>query len=254
MKKLYFYLIGLLVVGSCASKEDIYYLQDAKANAIGEFVYESSLIQPNDILKITVNSAEPLTSLPYNIGASAGLSPAQNIQVMQLEGYLVDLENTINFPILGAISTLNKSTQNLAKVIKTKLIDGGHLKNPSINVRLLNAKVTILGEVNAPGTYNFTEQNITLMQALGYAGDLTINGKRDDVLITREINGKRQVAHLDLTSADFMKSPYYFVKPNDLIIVNPNNPKVKSAGFIGNFGNVATVISLALSITILLTR
>ena len=119
---------------------------------------------------------------------------------------------------------------------------------------MLNAKVTILGEVRSPGTYNFTEQNITLMQALGYAGDLTINGKREDVLITREINGVRQVTHIDLTTSDFMSSPYYFIKPNDVIVINPNNPKVKSAGFIGNFGNVATVISLALSITILLAR
>ena len=173
---------------------------------------------------------------------------------MQLEGYLVSSENTINFPVLGSISTLNYSTQGLAALIKTKLIDGGHLTDPVVIVRLLNAKVTILGEVSSPGTYNFTEQNITLMQALGYAGDLTINGKRNDVLVTRVVNGTRQVTHIDLTSAEFMKSSFYFVKPNDVIIINPNNPKVKSAGFIGNFGNVATVISLALSITILLTR
>jgi polysaccharide export outer membrane protein len=121
-------------------------------------------------------------------------------------------------------------------------------------VRLINAKVTVLGEVNQPGTYNFTEQNITLMQALGYAGDLTINGKRNDILLTREINGTRVVTHIDLTSANFMNSPYYFVKPNDLIVVNPNNPRVKNAGYVGNVGTVLTIASLALSVTILLTR
>jgi len=252
MKNFYNYLIGLLIMSSCASKEDIYYLQDAELNAVGEFVYESSLIQPNDILKITVDSSEPLTSLPYNRGAS--LTSQQNIQVMQLEGYLVDSKNMINYPVLGTISTLNLTTQNLAELIKTELVERGHLTDPNVIVRLLNAKVTILGEVKAPGTYNFTEQNITLMQALGYAGDLTINGKRDDILITREVNGVRQVTHIDLTSAEFMKSPYYFVKPNDVIIINPNEPKVKSAGFVGNVGTVATVISLVLSVTILLTR
>ena len=252
MKYFYNGLIGLLIMSSCASKEDIYYLQDADSNAVGEFVYESSLIQPNDILKIFVDSSEPLSTLPYNRGLQQNTS--QTLQVLQLEGYLVSSENTINFPVLGSISTLNYSTQGLAASIKTKLIDGGHLTDPVVIVRLLNAKVTILGEVSSPGTYNFTEQNITLMQALGYAGDLTINGKRNDVLVTREVNGTRQVTHIDLTSAEFMKSSFYFVKPNDVIIINPNNPKVKSAGFIGNFGNVATVISLALSITILLTR
>jgi len=252
MKNFYKCLIGLLILSSCASKEDIYYLQDAELNAVGELVYESSLIQPNDILKITVDSSEPLTSLPYNRGATAGA--AQNIQVMQLEGYLVDSKNIINFPVLGPISTLNLTIQDLAEFIKKELVERGHLTDPNVIVRLLNAKVTILGEVKAPGTYNFTEQNITLMQALGYAGDLTINGKRDDILITREVNGVRQVTHINLTSAKFMKSPYYFVKPNDVIIVNPNEPKVKSAGFVGNVGTVATVISLVLSVTILLTR
>ena len=178
MKNFYNYLIGLLIMSSCASKEDIYYLQDAELNAVGGFVYQSSLIQPNDILKITVDSSEPLTSLPYNRGATAGAS--QNIQVMQLEGYLVDSKNMINFPVLGPISTLNLTIQDLAEFIKKELVERGHLTDPNVIVRLLNAKVTILGEVKAPGTYNFTEQNITLMQALGYAGDLTINGKRDD--------------------------------------------------------------------------
>ena len=252
MKHFYNCLIGLLIMSSCASKEDIYYLQDAELNAVGGFVYQSSLIQPNDILKITVDSSEPLTSLPYNRGTAAGAS--QNIQVMQLEGYLVDSKNIINFPVLGPISTLNLTIQDLAEFIKKELVERGHLTDPNVIVRLLNAKVTILGEVKAPGTYNFTEQNITLMQALGYAGDLTINGKRDDILITREVNGVRQVTHINLTSAKFMKSPYYFVKPNDVIIVNPNEPKVKSAGFVGNVGTVATVISLVLSVTILLTR
>ena len=119
---------------------------------------------------------------------------------------------------------------------------------------LLNAKITILGEVNAPGTYNFTEQNITILQALGYAGDLTINGKRDDIIITRDVNGVRKISHIDLTSTDFMNSEFYFVKPNDNIIVNQNNPRVKESGFIGNIGTVLTIASLALSITILLSR
>ena len=118
----------------------------------------------------------------------------------------------INFPVLGTISTLNLTTQDLAEFIKTELVERGHLTDPNVIVRLLNAKVTILGEVKAPGTYNFTEQNITLMQALGYAGDLTINGKRDDILITREVNGVRQVTHIDLTSARVYEKPLLFCK------------------------------------------
>ena len=247
--KLTMSIIGLFLIVSCASKEEIYYLQDANEKGVGNIVYETAQIQPNDILKITVESSEPSAAIPYNRGGGQGLIQ-QNIQTMQLDGYLVSTNNTIDFPVLGEISTLNLASSELAEVIKNKLKEGGHLNQPSVNVRLINAKITILGEVNAPGTYTFTEYNISLLQALGYAGDLTINGKREDILITREVNGKRQITHIDLTSANFMMGPFYFVKPNDVIIVNPNNPKVKSAGFIGNFGNVATVISLALSITI----
>lgn len=246
----YALLLVLTICTSCANKRDILYLQDAKLNASGDILYNSPTIQPNDILKITVGSLEPELSILYNHN-NAGSQ--QNILVMQLEGYLVNIDNTIDFPILGEISTLNLTTIQLADSIKNRLISEGHLINPNVNVRLINAKITILGEVNKPGTYNFTEQNITVMQALGYAGDLTINGKRNDILITREINGIRKVAHINLTSSEFMKSPYYFVKPNDLIIVNPNDPRVKSSGFVGNVGTLATVISLVLSLTILIT-
>ncbi len=253
MKNFYLCLIVLFVVGSCASKEDIYYLQDAEKNAAGSITYPAVLIQPNDILKITVESLNPVTAIPYNKGTISN-GQNQTIEQLQLNGYLVDIDGSINFPVLGVISTKNKTPNALGDDVKTKLITGGHLSNPNVDVRIINAKVTVLGEVNKPGTYNFTEQNITLMQVLGYAGDLTINGKRDDVLVTREINGVRQVSHVNLTSAEFMKSPYYFVKPNDLIIINPNKPKVASSGFVGNVGTVATVISLVLSMTILLTR
>ncbi len=228
-------------------------MQDAMTEANGEVKYNSATIQPNDILKITVETLVPEAALPYNKRSSQGMQP-QNVQLLQLEGYLVSLDNTIKFPVLGEISTDNQTTKQLETTIKEKLVSGGHLLNPTVNVRLVNAKVTILGEVNQPGTYSFTEQNITLLQALGYAGDLTINGKRNDILITREVDGLRKVSHIDLTSAAFMNSEFYFIKPNDVIVVNPNNPRVKNAGFVGDVGTILTIASLALSITILLSR
>ncbi len=228
-------------------------MQDAITEANGTVNYESANIQPNDILKINVESSVPEAAIPYNRTALQRMQP-QNIQLVQLDGYLVSLNNTINFPVLGEISTVNQTTEQLEQSIKDKLVSGGHLTDPTVNVRLVNAKVTILGEVNRPGTYNFTEQNITLLQALGYAGDLTINGKREDILMTREADGIRKVTHIDLTSVSFMNSEFYFIKPNDVIVVNPNEPRVKNAGFVGNIGTVLTIASLALSVTILLTR
>lgn len=255
MRKKHFFYISILNLFflSCASKKDIYYLQDATFKESNEIEYSSPIIQPNDILKISVNTPNPEAAIAYNRSEIQGFRP-QNLQLIQLDGYLVGADNTINFPTLGILNTKNKTTSDLSQFISSRLINDGHLLVVDVNVRLLNAKVTILGEVRKPGTYTFTEQNITIMQALGYAGDLTINGKRDDILITREINGKRYISRINLTSTDFMDSPYYYVKPNDLIVVNPNNPRVKNAGYVGNVGTVLTIVSLALSITILLTR
>lgn len=246
-------ILVLFLLCSCASKKEILYMQDATTEAIGKVKYQSSTIQPNDILKINVESLVPEAAMPYNKGTLQSIQP-QNVQLLQIDGYLVSLDNTIKFPVLGEISTSEQTTAQLEQTIKDKLVDGGHLVNPTVNVRLINAKFTVLGEVNQPGTYTFVEQNITLLQALGYAGDLTINGKRNDILLTREVDGVRKVTHIDITSASFMNSEYYFVKPNDVIVVNPNEPRIKNAGFVGNVGTILTIASLALSVTILLTR
>jgi polysaccharide export outer membrane protein len=228
-------------------------MQDAEELNDTQINYIDPTIQPNDILKITVQSAIPEAALIYNKNNSQTIQN-QSIELLQLEGYLVTIKNEINFPVLGNISTANQTTQQLANKIADLLKSGNQLKDASVNVRLVNAKVTILGEVNNPGTYNFTEQNITLLQALGYASDLTINGKRDDILITREVDGVRRISHVNLTSAQFLNSEFYYIKPNDVIVVNQNNPQIKRAGFIGDVGTILTIASLALSVTILLTR
>ncbi|MBT8375653.1 MAG: polysaccharide biosynthesis/export family protein [Bacteroidia bacterium] len=243
----------VLVIQSCVSKKDILYIQDAEGNAATPINYQQIKIQPNDILKITVESMVPEAALPYNRNVTNTVA-LNSLQLLQLEGYLVSTDGFITFPVLGRLNVQGMTLNEVEADIIKRLVDGGHLVNPSVNARIINAKVTVLGEVNQPGTYNFTEQTVNLFQALGYAGDLTINGKRDDVIVTREVDGTRIVTHLDLTSSDVMNSEYYYVKPNDVIVVNPNAPRVKSAGFIGNAGTVLTIVSLLLSTTILLTR
>ncbi|WP_282041176.1 polysaccharide biosynthesis/export family protein [Winogradskyella flava] len=237
---------------SCASKKEILYLQDADEQSNKTVLYSSARIQPNDVLKISVGALIPDSAVPYN--KTSNNPGGVSVELMQLEGYLVSEDFTINFPILGTLSVKDKTTQELAMYLKEFLEEEGHLKNPSVDVRLINAKVTILGEVKQPGTYNFTEQNITLLQALGYAGDLTINGKREDIILIRYEDGVRKITHIDLTRGDWLNSPYNFIKPNDEIIVNPNNPKVKSAGFVGNTATVISVISILLTTVVLITR
>jgi len=247
-------LIFIFLLNSCATKKEILYVQDFEKIDDSEIVYGSTTIQPNDILRITVGAFIPESALPYNRNSGQQNMGGGNVELLQLDGYLVTINNTIEFPVLGTISTQGKTVLQMQDYLQDRLINGGHLKNPNVIVRILNAKVTILGEVNAPGTYIFTEQNINILQALGYASDLTINGKREDVKIIREVDGNRRIATIDLTDTDFINSEFYQVKPNDLIIVNQNQPKVKTAGYIGNLGTLLSVFTIILSTTILITR
>lgn len=240
-----------ILVFSCTSKKEILYLQDADQYSNTEIVYTNSIIQPNDVLKINVSALIPDSAIPYNKQTNGA---GNSVALMQLDGYLVSDNLTIIFPVLGQLSIAEKTTQEFSVYLQTLLEEGNHLKNPTVDVRLLNAKVTILGQVNNPGTYNFTEQNITLLQALGYAGDLTINGKREDITIIRYENGIQQITHIDLTSAEWLSGDFNYVKPNDTIIVDPNNPKVKSAGFVGNVGTLISVVSILFTTIVLITK
>jgi polysaccharide export outer membrane protein len=198
-------------------------------------------IQPNDILSIIISSSSTELSAMYN------LNQDQNQNSSFFPGYLVNLEGKITLPILGKITVKDLTMAQLEELLVKILIEGKHLSEPIVTARLMNAKFTVLGEVSKPGTYTYSEQNISVLQALGYAGDLTINGKRENVLLIREENNAKTYITIDMTSKQWFGSPYYYIKPNDVIYVNPNGPKVKTAGYIGNLGTFISIVSLSLS-------
>ena len=247
-----FALATLLLMQSCVSKKEILYLQDIDTNLAMEVVSNTTTLQPNDILKIDIGALMPEAALPYNKMAPSGIQAANNLEVMKLEGYLVSQDKTIQFPVLGELSVAGKSMADLEVDIKNRLESGGYLLNPSVTVRLLNAKVTILGEVKKPGTFTFTENNISLLQALGLAGDLTINGDRKDVILIREADGKRSTSHLNLTESAWLNGPYQNIQPNDVLVVNPNAAKVKSAAFFGSASSFVAIASLLISTVVLI--
>jgi len=238
---------------SCVSKKEMLYLQDLESYNNTDVTYNNHTLQVDDILKISVGALMPEAALPYN-NITGGSVVANNIDVMKLDGYLVSQTMTINFPVLGELSVKDKTTQDLENDIKKLLVDGGYLINPNVTIRLLNAKVTILGEVQQPGTFSFTENNISLLQALGLAGDLTINGSREDVVVLRRIDGLQTTERINLTSANFLSGPYQMVKPNDVIVVNPNSAKLKTAGYVGNISAILGITSVILTSILLFTR
>ena len=243
----------IILLQSCVSKKEILYMQDLDSYSPMELSYNNSEIQVDDVLKITVGALMPEAAFPYNKNFGE-IQQNNNLEIMILEGYLVSQDKTINFPVLGTLSIANKTIVDLEKDLKERLETGGYLIDPIVTVRLLNAKVTILGEVNNPGTFNFTENNMSFLQALGLAGDLTINGNREDVIIIRNVDGIQTSSHLNMTLANWLSGPYQNIKPNDVIVVNPNASKVKSAGFIGNASVVLAMASIILSSIVILTN
>jgi polysaccharide export outer membrane protein len=254
IKSIFMVVLLTILLQSCSSKKDILYFQDAANYTTVPVDYGNTILQNNDILSIRVTALVPETAIPYNVQTVGNGGAALNIEMVKLQGYLVSNQGTIVFPVLGSISVVKRSVSELEQYIKTLLEQGGHLVNPSVSIRILNAKVTVLGEVNNPGTYTYAEQYLTLPQALGYAGDLTINGKRNDILLIREIDGVRTLTQLDLTTANWMNDPKYIIKQNDVLVINPNNTKVKSAGFVSNPLSFLTIASFVMSSIILLTR
>jgi polysaccharide export outer membrane protein len=248
--------IAILIItfmSSCATKKDIILFQDLEENVTEAVVYAAPKIQINDIIDVKISTLNSKTSAPYNAGGGSGGINA-SLELMKLQGYIVAVDGTISLPILGDIQVTNKTIVEIQNNIKQTLEEDGHLLNPTVVVRVLNAKFTILGEVGSPGTYTYTEQFITLPQALGYAGDVTIAANRKEIWLIREEEGARQFYKIDLTKTDWFDTPAYTLKQNDIIYVLPNEVKVKSAGYIGNTGTALSVVSILITTYLLLTR
>tara|TARA_B100001057_G_scaffold312721_1_gene312797 strand:- start:824 stop:1600 length:777 start_codon:yes stop_codon:yes gene_type:complete len=253
MKQTFLALIFFIFIGSCTTKKDLIYIEDHEkyfTSVIDSNLLENK-IQVGDVLKIEVKTIVPEASIPYNSIVDLS-STAQNLDVLQLQGYLVDNSFMIKFPVLGSISTEHLNFLQLEMKIREMLLKGGHLSNAVVNVRRLNSKFTILGEVRNPGTFTYFDEKINIFQALGFAGDLTIFGKRNNIILIREIDGLRKIFDIKLTSSDLLNKQYYYIKTNDVIIVKPNYSKVKSSGFIGSASSIASISSLLVSLTLLI--
>tara|TARA_B100000780_G_scaffold272766_1_gene235419 strand:- start:735 stop:1496 length:762 start_codon:yes stop_codon:yes gene_type:complete len=252
MRNLMLIVVSSLMIISCTSKRNITYLNglDKYTNTDISKQKKPYTIQVNDIIKVEIRSMVPEASIVYN---RISLKTISDINLMQLDGYLVSSDCTINLPVLGIVDA-SGTILELEKKIAKILLDDGHLVSPTVSIRLLNGKFTILGEVANPGTFNYLKNNLTLLQALGYAGDLKISGKRKNITLIREIDGIRFTRKLDITSKDILDNSSYYIRNNDVIIVNPNYNRIKSAGFIGSPASIASIATLLLSITILITN
>lgn len=180
-------------------------------------------IQPNDVLSIKVYSTDVETAAPFNLMPVEDGPGVQSLETMQLNGYLVDESGTIDFPVLGTLHLAGNKISEAKALIRDQLKE--HLKEPVVHMRLLNFKVTVTGEVQNPGSFTVVNERISLPDALALAGDLTGHANRRNVLLVREKDGYGVFHHIDLQSAEFFYSDFYYLKQNDLIYVEPIRAK-----------------------------
>ncbi|MGJ8549464.1 polysaccharide biosynthesis/export family protein [Winogradskyella wichelsiae] len=255
--KIRFLIISILTIAlatSCGSRKDFIYFQDEPLEE-GQLSSEPIELtyKPDDILTINVSALDPDTVRPFNLPVVSNntldITSAQG--GLQQQSYLIDYNGNIEFPVLGTLKieglTRTELTALLTERIKVMA------KDPIVNVRLANFTITVIGEVSTPGTFTMQDERVTILEAIGYANDLTIFGKRKNVKLIREVNGKKKFAIIDLTSINSVNSPLYYLQQNDVIYVEPNNARIRSSTYnqnngvlISAIGTLTTVIAVFL--------
>ncbi|WP_281298253.1 polysaccharide biosynthesis/export family protein [Flavobacterium limnophilum] len=246
----------VLLLFSCASRKDSVYYQniDTLSGQDKQNSYEIK-IQPDDLLLIIVSADDPETAIPFNL-SSVSVPSAYNMMASRgqetMQSYLVDAGGSIDFPVLGKLKVGGLSRTEVIQLLEGKI--SKYIKNPIINLRLMNFKVSVQGEVTLPGTYPVSSDRVTLIEALSMAKDLTVYGKRDNILIIREVNGVKSYNRVDITKADFINSPYYYLAQNDVVYVEPNKVRINGAAVGANTGVIISVTSLVITlITLIVT-
>ena len=224
---------GLFMLSSCATVKDIAYFQNKVVNQPEKIDKHAGIvIQPKDMLSIVVSSRNPELVTMFNlpvVSYQAGSEIVAGGGAQRILGYVVDNAGCIDFPVLGPLEVAGMTRWELAEMIKTKLIKGGLLTDAVVTVEFMNFKVSVLGEVNAPGTYTIEGDKVTVLQAISLARDLTIFGMRENVSVIRERDGERTIYQINLCDVNLFKSPAYYLQQNDIIYVEPNKEKARQS-------------------------
>lgn len=246
IKRINVVLLFTLILCSCASKKDKIYFQNIKdqQDIVNQTSITTQLLKPNDVLKVSV--------LAFDMSAVAVF----NGQGLDSEGaggaskkYLIDIDGFIEFPLLGKIKLAGKSLNEATKILTARIAE--YVKDPIVDLELDNFKITVLGEVARPGVFKIDNERVTILEALGLAGDMTIHGQRKNVLVISENDGKKSYNRIDLTSDEVFKSPVYYLSQNDVVYVEPSKTKINESS-VRSTGLILSTVGVLLSITTLI--
>ncbi|MDY0781391.1 polysaccharide biosynthesis/export family protein [Tenacibaculum sp. IB213877] len=247
-------LLTLVFAFSCVSKKEIVYFQndEIEQNLVSNSY--KTVLKPDDLLQITITALDLEAAKPFNLPAVSYLTTTDRATgTPQQQSYLVDNNGEIDFPVLGKIKIGGLTRTEAIEFLRKKL-DPDYIKNPTINIRIANYKVTVLGDVNKPGTYTIPNERITILEAIGLAGDLKITGKRNNVFVMREVEGKKIKYEIDLRSNKIFTSPVYYLQQNDFVYIEPNKASSQDAAYNKNRAFYISVGSIILSLLTFLTR
>ncbi len=256
----------ICLLGSCAAPRNVAYFQNAEAIRGMTLQKEQPLrLRPKDKINIIVSSADPMLVSQFNLTAATGsirslgstttpkttAGSTSGNGSAHLLAYTVDEQGDINFPVLGKVAVGGRTRQEVAEYIRLRLIDRDLVRDPIVTVEYVNLSVKILGEVNHPGRIDITKDYFTIVDAIADAGDLTINGQRENVMVMREVDGEDQTYVINLCDRqDLLTSPAYYLQQNDVIYVTPNSKRKREAKSAGNVFNQPSIwISLASLLT-----
>ncbi|WP_295936628.1 polysaccharide biosynthesis/export family protein [uncultured Alistipes sp.] len=251
-------VLTAILLSSCAAQKRAWYLQDAQPFTPEQIAMNGQIrIKPLDRLTIVVNSRDPELAVPFNSYSSlssltgtiayGGASTNQSLQIRT-----VDENGMLDMPVIGKVECKGKTRSELAQAIANKIIEGGYINDPTINVQFADMKISVIGEVVRPGQYDVTRDKISIFDALAMAGDLTIYGIRADVAVAREVNGIRTIEYLDLTSKEIFNSPAFYIQQNDVIYVKPNKYKAQTGEISQNRSFYISLASTAISVATLI--
>ena len=231
--KVLFILSAALLLSSCATVKDLAYFQNKVVDHPEKIDKHAGIvIQPKDQLSIVVSSRNPelaamfnLTSVQYQAGAEITSTGGGQ----RILGYVVDNDGNIDFPVLGVLEVAGLTRWELSELIKKKLLDGGLLTDAVVTVEFMNFKVSVIGEVNSPGTFTIQGDKVTVLQAISLARDLTIFGERENVTVIRERDGQRTMYEINLCDVSMFNSPAYYLQQNDVVYVQPSAVKARQS-------------------------
>lgn len=254
MKKVYILLLSIILFSGCATKDEIVYFENVQSvEGQQNLLNYEPIIQTNDVLRINVSSSSINEEIvkPFQMpGQNQQGGSSGGGQASSLMGYLVDPEGFIQFPVIGQIEVtglrISEVRNKLEKEIEV------YVKDPIIDVRIMNFSITVLGEVNSPGRIQIPDGRVSMPELMAMVGDISYDGKRENITIIREENGIKSVGTIDMTETDLFNSPYFYLKQNDIVYVEPSYRAVKSAGFFTSYQGIislgTTIISLYLLI------